>query len=303
MPDLKNATSPLLAVLACLLGIFLLSAMDAAVKGLVLVLGAYNVLLWRSIFATFVAGASWAVTARQPPRAHVLRLHILRGVVVAFVALTFFFGLGRLPLAEAIALSFIAPLLALFLAAVLLGERIGRFAVWGSVVGMAGVVVIMLGKFGSAHYGPDSGMGMAAILASAALYAYNLILARRQALMARPLEIVFFQNLIVGVTLGIAAPWLGLALPQELWLPLAGVTALALGGHFLMSWSYARAEAQYLIPTEYSAFIWAIVLGWVFFHESVSWSTLAGAGLIIVGCLVASRPKSRLAQPIEVAAV
>jgi S-adenosylmethionine uptake transporter len=71
----------------------------------------------------------------------------------------------------------------------------------------------------------------------------------------------------------------------------------------MMSWSYARAEAQYLIPTEYSAFIWAIVLGWVFFHEAVGWSTLAGAALIIVGCLVASRTKSRLAQPIEVAAI
>src|SRR5690606_29252253 len=145
--------------------------------------------------------------------------------------------------------------------------------------------------------------GMAAILASAALYAYNLILARRQALVAKPLEIVFFQNLIVGVTLGLAAPWLGVALPQDLWLPLAGVTALALGGHFMMSWAYARAEAQYLIPTEYSAFIWAIALGWVFFHEAVGWSTLAGAALIIVGCLVASRTKPRLAQPIEIAAV
>jgi S-adenosylmethionine uptake transporter len=303
MPDLKNATSPLLAVLVCTLGIFLLSAMDAAVKGLVLVLGAYNVLLWRSIFATFAAGASWAAMASPRPSAHVLRLHILRGVVVTFVALTFFFGLGRLPLAEAIALSFIAPLLALFLAAMLLGERIGRFAVWGSVVGMAGVIVIMLGKFNGAGHSADATLGMAAILASAALYAYSLILARRQALMAKPLEIVFFQNLIVGITLGLAAPWLGVALPQELWLPLAGVTALALGGHFMMSWSYARAEAQYLIPTEYSAFIWAIVLGWVFFHEAVGWSTLAGAALIIVGCLVASRTKPRLAQPIEVAAV
>ncbi|MHA6642889.1 DMT family transporter [Mesorhizobium sp. A623] len=303
MPDLKNATSPLLAVLVCTLGIFLLSAMDAAVKGLVLVLGAYNVLLWRSVFATFVAGASWAATASQPPRAHVLRLHVLRGVIVTFVALTFFFGLGRLPLAEAIALSFIAPLLALFLAAMLLGEKIGRFAVWGSVVGMAGVIVIMLGKFNGADHSPDATLGMAAILASAALYAYNLILARRQALMAKPLEIVFFQNLIVGITLGLAAPWLGVALPQELWLPLAGVTALALSGHFMMSWSYARAEAQYLIPTEYSAFVWAILLGWVFFHEAVGWSTMAGAGLIIAGCLVASRSKPRLAQPIEVAAV
>ena len=303
MTDLKNATSPLLAVLVCLLGIFLLSAMDAAVKGLVVVLGAYNVLLWRSIFATFTAGAGWAATSSPRPGAHALRLHALRGVVVTFVALTFFFGLGRLPLAEAIALSFIAPLVALLLAAVLLGEKIRRVAVWGSLAGLVGVIVIMLGKFGSADYGPDAGLGMAAIIASAVLYAYNLILARRQALVAKPLEIVFFQNFVVGVTLGLASPWLGIALPQDQWLPMAGVTALALGGHFLMSWSYARAEAQYLIPTEYSAFIWAMILGWVFFQEKVGWSTLTGAAFIIGGCLLASRARPRLAKPIEVAAV
>jgi S-adenosylmethionine uptake transporter len=285
------------------MGILLLSAMDAAVKGLVLVIGAYNTLLWRSLFATTTAGAIWATTSASWPSAKVLRLHALRGVVVAFVALSFFWGLGRLPLAETIALSFIAPLVALFLAAVLLGEKIGRSAVSASIVGMVGVLVIMIGKFNHTGYAPDVVLGMAAVIGSAILYAYNLILARRQALMAKPLEIVFFQNLVVGITLGLAAPWLGMSLPQDQWLPLAGVTMLALGGHFLMSWSYARAEAQYLIPTEYSAFVWAIILGWVFFDEAVGWSTLAGAFLIIIGCLLASRAKPKLAEPIEVAAV
>jgi S-adenosylmethionine uptake transporter len=224
-------------------------------------------------------------------------------VVVAFVALSFFFGLGRLPLAEAIALSFIAPLVALFLAALLLGERIGRAAVWASLVGLMGVIVIMAGKFGRIGYAPDAFLGMMAIIVSAVLYAYNLILARRQAQVAKPLEIVFFQNLVVGVTLGLASPWLGVALPQAQWLPLAGVTALALAGHGLMSWAYARAEAQYLIPTEYSAFVWAIILGWVFFREPVTWTTMMGAALIIGGCLIAAHARPKLAEPIEAAVV
>lgn len=302
MTSPNNATSPLLAVLACAAAIFLLSAMDAVVKGSVVVIGAYNVLLWRSIFSTLIAGTGWAAMASPRPGKDALRLHAWRGVVATFVALTFFFGLGLLPLAEAIALSFIAPIIALFLAALLLGERIGRFAVGGSIIGMAGVVTIMLGKFSGAGYAAEAWLGVAAILSSAALYAYNLILARRQALLAKPLEIVFFQNLVVGITLALAAPWLGMALPQDQWLPLAGICALAIGGHFLMSWSYARAEAQYLIPTEYTAFVWAIVLGWVFFQEELGWSTFTGAALIIFGCLVASRSKPRLAQPIEVAA-
>ena len=172
-----------------------------------------------------------------------------------------------------------------------------------SIIGMIGVLVIMLGKLGQAGYASDALLGMLAIIASAILYAYNLILARRQALVASPLEIAFLQNLVVAVTLGLAAPWLGVVPTQEQWLPLAGVTALALCGHYLMSWSYARAEAQYLIPTEYSAFVWAILLGWVFFHENVTWPTMAGAFLIIAGCLIASRAKPKLAKPIEAAAV
>jgi S-adenosylmethionine uptake transporter len=303
VPSLKTANSPVLAILVCSVGIFLLASMDAAVKGLVVVVGAYNTLLWRSILGSLVAGITWKATGSPRPGAQALRLHALRGAVVTFVALGFFWGLGRLPLAEAIALSFIAPLVALFLASLLLGEKIGRSAIAAAVVGLGGVIVIMLGKFSGEGYAPDAFLGMVAIIASAVVYAYNLILARRQALVAKPLEIAFFQNLVVAIVLGLAAPWLAVLLPADQWLPLAGVTALALSGHFLMSWSYARAEAQYLIPTEYSAFIWAIILGWVFFGETVGWPTLAGAALIIVGCLLAARTKPRLAEPIEIAAI
>jgi S-adenosylmethionine uptake transporter len=71
----------------------------------------------------------------------------------------------------------------------------------------------------------------------------------------------------------------------------------------MLSWAYARAEAQYLIPTEYSAFVWAVIIGWLFFDEAVGWATIIGAALITVGCLIASRSKPRLAEPIEVAAL
>ena len=60
-----------------------------------------------------------------------------------------------------------------------------------------------------------------------------------------------------------------------------------------------RAEAQYLIPTEYSAFVWAIALGWSFFDEAAAWTSLTGACLIVAGCLVAARANPKLAEPIE----
>jgi S-adenosylmethionine uptake transporter len=107
---------------------------------------------------------------------------------------------------------------------------------------------------------------------------------------------MFFQNLALLVIMGLAAPWLAVLLPREYWLPLVGVTVLSLAGQYLMSWAYARAEAQYLISTEYSAFIWAIALGWLFFDETVSWETLAGATLIILSCWFAARASMR---PVE----
>ena len=299
--SLTGSVSPTIPVLLCALAIFLLSGMDAAMKSLVIAIGVYNTVLWRSMVATLVAGAAWSAGPRSMPASPVLRLHALRAAVIGMVLVSFFWGLARLPLAEAIGLSFVAPLFALFLAALLLGERIRRQAVWASLAGIAGVAIILAGQFGQASYSQDVLLGAAAVLISTVFYGYNLILARRQALLAKPVEIMLFQNLCLGFIMGLAAPWLAVELPGNLWLPLAGVTVLSLAGQFLMSWSYARAEAQYLIPTEYSAFIWAIVFGWLFFDEAATWTTLAGAALIVAGCLIASRSNPKLAEPIEAA--
>ncbi len=224
---------------------------------------------------------------------------------MCFVATSFFWGLARPPLAEAIALSFIAPFIALYLAAVLLGERIGRLAIWGSLASMSGVMIIMLSKFGDLAYSEDAFLGTAAILISAALYGCNLVLVlgRWQAQIARPLQISFFQNLTVTAVLALAAPWLAHVVPAGHWPSLLAAIALLLSGQILMSWAYARAEAQYLIPAEYTAFVWAAILGWIVFGEMVGLATIAGAGLIIAGCLIAASGKPKLAKPIEQAGI
>lgn len=64
---------------------------------------------------------------------------------------------------------------------------------------------------------------------------------------------------------------------------LGSVSAVAL------AWAYARAEAQVLAPTEYTAFVWSALFGWLVFAERVSPYTVAGALFIIAGCLVAVR--------------
>jgi S-adenosylmethionine uptake transporter len=65
--------------------------------------------------------------------------------------------------------------------------------------------------------------------------------------------------------------------------------AAAIGSLILMSIAYRRAEAQRLISTEYTAFVWAAMFGWWFFGETVSAQTLLGTGLIMLGCVVGAR--------------
>ena len=126
---------------------------------------------------------------------------------------------------------------------------------------------------------------------------YNLILARRQAQIAGPIEIAFFQNLFVAATLSLAAPWLLMPFSVGAAPMIGGAAVLAIVSLLLLSWAYARAEAQILIPVEYTAFVWAALFGWLFFAEPVTLPVLAGTALIVVGSLIAAR-----AKPVPVAA-
>lgn len=289
----------LVAFLMACLGVALFSVMDAVMKGLVLSIGVYNALLWRNLAGVLMSGTVYAVSRGGWPSPAAMRIHILRGIVVAAMALLFFWSLAHLPLAEAIALSFIAPLIALYLAAVMLGETIGKAAIFASIMGIAGVAVIMAGKFGSGDYSADAMNGALAVFASAVLFAYNLILARQQAQIAEPAEIAFFQVLTVALVLACGAPWFAVVPQGEQWIPLIGAAALAIVSLLLLSWAYARAEAQVLIPVEYSAFIWAAILGWLVFDEALSWTTVAGTVMIVAGCLTVARAQKN-PQPMQV---
>src|SRR3546814_19345132 len=91
---------------------------------------------------------------------------MLRGAVVAVMASLFVWAIMRMPLAEAIALSFIALLVALYLAALLLKERIGRLAIGASLLGLVGVAVILSGRV-RGDYDTDALLGAGAVLVSA----------------------------------------------------------------------------------------------------------------------------------------
>lgn len=296
---MPRAPAPaLLPVLAASAGIGFYSVMDVLMKGLSIDIGAYNAVLWRNIAGTLICGFAFVATGRKWPSPASLRIHMVRALFVAGMAIAFFWGLARLPMAEAIALSFIAPLITLYLAAVLLGEQISSRAISASLLGLGGMIVIIGGRIGGETHSPEAIWAVGAVFLSALLYAYNLILARRQAQMAEPMEIAFFQNMFVAMAMMVAAPWFAI-LPVPDHLPaLTGSALLAVISLLLLSWAYARAEAQILVTVEYSAFVWAALLGWLVFAERVTLSTMAGAALIVIACLLVARSKP-IGVPVE----
>jgi S-adenosylmethionine uptake transporter len=290
---MRRPSTNLAAFAVACVGIALFCVMDTLMKGLVIAIGVYNALLWRSLIGSGLSASLFLALQSPWPDAAVLRLHLWRGLVVTGMALLWFWSLEYLPLAEAVALSFIAPLLALYLANLLLGERIGRAAILASLLGLAGVVVMISARLGAEERDADGLWGAAAVFGSAILYAYNLILARQQAQVAKPAEIALFQNGTMTLLFALMAPWWAVLPEAALWPAIVTGAGLALISLLLLSWAYARAEAQTLIPVEYTGFVWLALLGWLVFGEVLTLPVLIGTALIVTGSLIAAQASAQ----------
>jgi drug/metabolite transporter (DMT)-like permease len=282
------ARSSLLPFAAAALGIAVYSGMDAIMKGLSITSGAYAAALWRSWAGVVLTGVPFVLRGRRWPGGVALRLHLLRGLTAGLSVLLFFWGLARVPMAKGVALTFLAPLLAMFLAAAFLGERVRRAAIGGSAIACLGVLAIAAGEV-EAHASHAAVMGTIACVVASILYAGSLVLLRQQAQAADPLEVALFTTLVIAVAMLPAAPWAAGWPTHAQLLPVTGAALLGTISTMLIAWAYARAEAQVVAVTEYTAFVWSALFGWLVFGEAVAGWTVAGAGLIIAGCLFAVR--------------
>lgn len=299
----RVAQRPLLAFAVALAAVGVLSIMDAVMKALVIALGIYVTAVWRALLGVVFGAAVYLPRRTSWPGRKTLSLHVGRGIIITFMGFAFFWGLARTPMAQAIALTFIAPLMALALSAIFLGERAGRAVIGGSVIAFAGVALILLGQT-RAELGRDALLGSAAILFSAVCYAVNIVLMRAQAMAARPPEITFFQNGTIALMMILSLPFMGgVGWPGGHWPALVAASLMSTSGVLLFAFAYARGDAGYLSVTEYSGFLWAAVLGWLAFGETVSLWTLAGALLIVGGCLIAARKGVAAATEPELEAV
>jgi hypothetical protein len=146
-----------------------------------------------------------ALPARRARRAASLIGNVIRVPVVVLTAGSFFYSLSLLPLAEALTLSFLAPVFVALLGALLLKEKLGGRVFQALGFGLAGMLVMVWPRLQGDVSNAE--LGVAAALFSAVAYAFNLILLRRIAQKEHPAIIVLFQN---------GGPALCLAIPAAL---------------------------------------------------------------------------------------
>ena len=211
--------------------------------------------------------------------------HAVRSISGVLSISLFFFALTIIPLADATALAYAAPIFITVFSIPLLGEHIGPRRWIAVLVGFLGVLLI------ARPTGASWNVGTLAAVGSAFFGAFVCIWLRRLSNSEKPLTITIYYNgtgmlLLGGWTLVTGWVW-----PQGLDVfLLVGLGLIASLQQYLFTVSYRFAEASLLAPFEYGLLVFAAIIGFVFWGEVPAATTWAGAAVIVgAGLYVAYR--------------
>ena len=256
-------------------------AMDALIKRLVADFSPVQVMFFRNLFA-FVPIAPFLLRDGGLVALRTKRLgaHLLRSFAGLASMVCFFTSFAVMPLADAVAISLSAPIFITALSVPLLGEQVGSRR-WAAVlVGFVGVLVMV-------RPGGEAMMRWVALwpLAGAVLYALALIAIRHLGATERPATTAFYFTLVGTLATGLAQPFVWNT-PGPLDLALLVMVGF-LGGFAQMSMTQALrlAPAAVLAPFDYTALVFAILFGYVFWSEVPDLALLAGAAIVIASGL------------------
>jgi drug/metabolite transporter (DMT)-like permease len=212
--------------------------------------------------------------------------HVLRGSISVAGMFLNFAALARLPLSDATAISFAAPLITVAFAAIFLRERV-RIYRWTAVgIGFVGVVVMLWPYLNLSQFTPGgtattaATIGAICALTAAFTNAGSVIQTRCLTATETTSSIVFYFSLICALG-GLATLPFGWIAPDGKQLAaLVGLGVLGGLAHVLLTESYRYAPASVVAPFDYSSMIWAFVLGYAMFGEIPSVYVFAGAAIV-----------------------
>jgi len=229
--------------------------------------------------------------------------HVVRSIVGVAAMFSWFIVLSILPLTEATAISFAAPLLVVILAATILKETV-RFYRWTAVfIGLIGVLVILWPRLVSST-GDVASFGVALALVSTALMALAFILIRRLTATEKNASIIFYFT-VAATVFSLASMYWGWVMPS--W-EMCGLLVLAglVGGvaQIAMTQAFRCAEASLLAPFDYINMVWAVLIGIYIFDEYPTPWVIAGGSIVVLAGLFIIYRENKLgitkAQPRKV---
>ena len=289
----RNAS--LAGILMMLLGILLFSVNDVMGKWLVATYAIGQLLVIRSaaaliLVAPFVVRQGIRRTL-QPERPGLQALRVLFGS--GEVAL-FYLAVSYLPLADTMTIWLAAPVWAVLLAALILGERVGTGRWLAVLAGFAGVA-LALNPTGAS-------LSMPALVAVIGSFLFAAMMVTGRQLRGTPdVTLVAWQTLgalLVGLVL-LPFGWVTPTVTDTALLALLGIVAMA--AHLCVTRSLKLAEASVVVPYQYTLIVWALIFGWFVFGDWPTPAMLAGAALIVVAGMALMVLERRTSQPAEAA--
>ena len=202
----------------------------------------------------------------------------LRGVVHTLGVICWFYAMTQIPIAEVTAMNYLSPVYVTIGAALFLGEKLATRRILAVVVALVGALIILRPGFREVN------SGHMAMLFTAVMFAIGYLIAKVMSDEVSPAVVV--GMLSITVTIGLApvaaAVWVTPTLGDLL--ILFGVACFATAGHFTMTLAFAAAPITVTQPVTFLQLVWAVLLGWLVFAESVDIYVVAG-GLIIIGSI------------------
>ncbi len=255
-----------------------------------------EIVAFRSLFALvpLLVFLWWQNELRSSLRTSRRSGHFVRAGVGALAMFLNFAGIARLPLADATAIFYAAPIFTVVLAALILKETV-RVYRWSAVAfGFLGVLLTLLPHLGEGGAATsERTLGAVASLLAAIVAALAMIQVRRLTQTEATGSIVLYFSL-VSTLFGFATLPFGWAWPTlEEAAILVAIGILGGIAQICLTQSYRLGDASLIAPFEYSSMLFALALGYLLFGELPSLAVLAGAAIIMAaGIFVVLRERA-----------
>ncbi|MBN8530855.1 MAG: DMT family transporter [Alphaproteobacteria bacterium] len=268
------------------------SIMNTAIRYTSAEVPSFLMVFWRNVWGVVIllpwllhAGVKGLHTTRY-------RAHLVRAACGVIAMELWFYALFLLPVAEAVALSFITPIFVTIGASLILHEKVGRGTWLAVALGFIGVLIIA--RPGTAVFGP----GAVFVLCSSCAMATSGLLVKALSRTESAPRTVFYMNANMMV---ISAPlaymyWQPVSWEMQGMLLIVAVSSSA--AHFCMIGAFKFADVKTVIPFDFTRLVFTAILAYLVFGEVLDFWTAIGAAIIMAGSIYAGRREARLEKEI-----